>query len=344
MQISICLPTLNAIRFLKERMDSIFSQTHTDWELIVCDSFSDDGTWEYLQTFASDPRVRLYQVPKEGLYAGWNECLKRVCGEFVYIATADDTMSENCLLKLHHALVKNPVVSVAVCDFDEIDSLGRVITKENAWHRRFYSSKMNEEHVRPAFVDFIATLVLGTPWYTMTSVMFRSEVLRTAGCFPTNLDFIADNIWTARVAFQTATAYVPERLATFRKHSDQASGRRIAPRLWWKNHLAFQAMLNDIEGHVPEEWRRIRPWKEELLTVQLSLLRQDLGLYPWKFKENPSLFTRNYIYALLTQPLWTLNHTSKLFPWTREIDPVQAARDLVVKYVPDKTYFSENIG
>jgi len=57
--VSICLPTLNARRYLAPRMESILTQTRTDWELIVCDSYSDDGTWEYLQQFKDDSRVRL---------------------------------------------------------------------------------------------------------------------------------------------------------------------------------------------------------------------------------------------------------------------------------------------
>ena len=104
--VSICLPTLNARRFLEPRMDSILAQTLTDWELIVCDSFSDDGTWEYLQQFKDDARVRLYQVPREGMYAGWNECLRRCRGEYVYIATADDTMVPECLERMVAALEK----------------------------------------------------------------------------------------------------------------------------------------------------------------------------------------------------------------------------------------------
>jgi len=56
---SVCLHTLNARRFLKPRMDSVFEQTCSNWELIVYDSYSDDGTWEYLQQFKDDSRVRL---------------------------------------------------------------------------------------------------------------------------------------------------------------------------------------------------------------------------------------------------------------------------------------------
>lgn len=85
-------------------MASIMAQTLTDWELIVCDSYSDDGTWEYIGRYADDPRVRMHRVPRAGLYAGWNECLRRATGDFIYIATADDTMSPDCLEKLSGAL------------------------------------------------------------------------------------------------------------------------------------------------------------------------------------------------------------------------------------------------
>lgn len=85
-------------------MDSILTQTFEDWELIVCDSFSEDGTWEYFEQFRADPRIRLHRVPREGLYAGWNECLKRVTGEYIYVATADDTCAPECLEKMVGAL------------------------------------------------------------------------------------------------------------------------------------------------------------------------------------------------------------------------------------------------
>lgn len=104
-RVSICLPTLNAKRFLEPRISTILGQTLANWELIACDSFSTDGTWEDLKELAGvDHRVRAFQVPRAGLYAGWNECLRRARGEYVYIATADDTMSHDCLGRMATAL------------------------------------------------------------------------------------------------------------------------------------------------------------------------------------------------------------------------------------------------
>src|SRR5690348_5094098 len=98
--ISICVPNLNKRRFLEERMEALLAQTFTDWEMIVCDSYSDDGSWEFLEKFKTDPRIRLYQVPRAGLYAGWNECLQRSRGTYINIATSADTAVPTLFEKL----------------------------------------------------------------------------------------------------------------------------------------------------------------------------------------------------------------------------------------------------
>ncbi len=46
--VSVCVPVFNGMPFIEERLETILCQTVDDWELIVCDSFSDDGTWEAL--------------------------------------------------------------------------------------------------------------------------------------------------------------------------------------------------------------------------------------------------------------------------------------------------------
>jgi glycosyltransferase involved in cell wall biosynthesis len=51
--ISICLPNLNNRRFLAERLETIFRQTFTDWELVVVDNHSEDGAWHFFQEQAA---------------------------------------------------------------------------------------------------------------------------------------------------------------------------------------------------------------------------------------------------------------------------------------------------
>jgi glycosyltransferase involved in cell wall biosynthesis len=51
-KVSISVPNLNTRPYLPERFETVFDQTFQDWELVVCDSYSDDGSWEFQETRA----------------------------------------------------------------------------------------------------------------------------------------------------------------------------------------------------------------------------------------------------------------------------------------------------
>ena len=57
MLISVIIPTKNRCDLLRETLDSVLAQTYPDWEVIVVDDGSEDGTLEMLESF-SDERVR----------------------------------------------------------------------------------------------------------------------------------------------------------------------------------------------------------------------------------------------------------------------------------------------
>src|SRR5438477_9294469 len=107
-KVSICVPNLNTRPYLPERFETIFNQTFQDWELIVCDSYSDDGSWEYIQELAArEPRMRISQTPRKGVFAGFNDCIQLARGEHVYIATSDDTMSPDFLEEMVAAFARS---------------------------------------------------------------------------------------------------------------------------------------------------------------------------------------------------------------------------------------------
>ena len=131
-RVSILLPCFNARAFLEERMDSILVQTFSDWEAIVLDSYSTDGSWEFFKSIASnDSRFRLHQVPREGLYAALNRGIKLATGEFLHIATCDDAMLPDFLATLLEALAICPEAGIAACDVSLINRDGGQLTRED---------------------------------------------------------------------------------------------------------------------------------------------------------------------------------------------------------------------
>lgn len=56
-RVSVVVPVYNGVAFIDATMRSILAQTFSDFELLVSDQTSTDGTWEALQRYAADSRV-----------------------------------------------------------------------------------------------------------------------------------------------------------------------------------------------------------------------------------------------------------------------------------------------
>lgn len=107
-KISVIMAVYNASdgKMLRAAVDSICRQTYTDWELIICDDGSTDGTWRILQNLAGkDPRIRLLRnVRNRRAGAARNACLKKARGRYIAVMDADDISSPDRLEKQHQFL------------------------------------------------------------------------------------------------------------------------------------------------------------------------------------------------------------------------------------------------
>ena len=226
--ISICMPTLNSRRYLNERIESIRAQSCKEWELIVMDSYSQDGTFEVLQDFArGDARVRLYQADRDGIYSNINRCIDLAGGEYVYIATSDDSMSTDCLELMVAALARHPECGLCHCGLSIISSDGSQVTGDGSWEsfssQRFFGDLLLQAHVRYAPHDGVLHLCFMGLYTSLTQLLIRRCVFRTCGRFRTDLGSIADFEWSMKVSLSENTVHIPRKLATWRRHEGQST-------------------------------------------------------------------------------------------------------------------------
>lgn len=87
-EVSIILPTYNRVDVIGRAIASIIRQTHTDWELLVVDDGSTDGTLARLQGL--DPRIRLLSQPNQGVAAARNTGIAAAAGRYVAFMDSDD--------------------------------------------------------------------------------------------------------------------------------------------------------------------------------------------------------------------------------------------------------------
>lgn len=254
-KVSILLPSLNARQFLESRVDSLLRQTFPDWEAIVLDSNSSDGSWEFFQAVAeTDSRFRLYQVPREGLYAALNRGLDLATGEFLYIAPCDDTMAPEFFAQMIEALGRCPDAGVAVCDCLFInqdgcelraqDMAGRLserrirnLLRSGPVRTSLPAVRRHRTNYRPPPHDCLLHFTGRSVYFSLTQLLVRTALAKAAGCFETNIGSAADFGWLVRVTSLTGSVHFPKRLATWRFHGDQLSLRRDNTRLRAMNKM-----------------------------------------------------------------------------------------------------------
>ncbi|MEQ1860246.1 MAG: glycosyltransferase [Chthoniobacteraceae bacterium] len=310
--VSICLPNLNTRPYLAERMETVLAQTLGDWELIVCDSYSDDGAWEFFQKFASDPRVSLHQVPRRGAYAGWNECLRRARGRYVYVATSDDTMEPHCLEELVSACESQPSAALAMCEYFEIDENGGPLPSRMTEQRRLFKKWADQKCRRPRYWELLFQIVAGISWQTITAVLFRRDLLDRIGCFREDLGDVADFHWALAASVESDFVYVPQVLASWRRHPRQISNISAA-RATWQRVRCVREFLAGNAQHLPAQWTSQPAWKVRMIEPLLRLQREYSDLFLHVLREKPSRFFEAVGYSLKTNPRWLLEQLCRGF-------------------------------
>lgn len=229
--VSIILPNLNTkIDFLNDRLITILNQRFRDWECIVIDGFSNNGSWEFLtNTVKKDGRFKLYQKPKRGIYNAWNEGIKLATGKYIYIATSDDTMHEEFLAKMVSTLEKYPSCAIAHCCLNIIDQYGALSDHRwlNSLSSQYFGHLNSQNHIRHAPHDGVLHAFVKTVYHSITQVLIRKNVFQELGLFLENAGSIADFEWGMRVSLFKDTIHVPEYLASWRIHPDQATQKDI---------------------------------------------------------------------------------------------------------------------
>ena len=90
-QVSIITPCYNASRFISQTIDSVLTQTFTDWEMIIVDDGSKDDSSDIVEKYVKkDSRIRLIQQPNGGSANARNHGIREATGRYIALLDADD--------------------------------------------------------------------------------------------------------------------------------------------------------------------------------------------------------------------------------------------------------------
>jgi glycosyltransferase involved in cell wall biosynthesis len=121
------MAAFNYADFIEEAINSVISQTFEDWELIVINDGSTDGTEEVLKHYKSNQKIRIIHQKNKGLNITNNIALRLARGEYVMRLDADDYLDENALSVLSDSLDRNHKFDLVFPDYFEVDENGKIL-------------------------------------------------------------------------------------------------------------------------------------------------------------------------------------------------------------------------
>lgn len=190
--VTVITPAYNVARYVGEAADSVRRQTFTDFEYLVVDDGSADGTAEViLSRQRGDPRMRLIQIPHGGPSAARNAGISQARGRYIALLDGDDRWRPAFLAR-QVALIESlpPDVGMVFCRTRSISENG--IPIKIHWQRA-------------GRYDFDEFLVRNNPAGHGSSLLIRASCFADVGGFDESLPFAEDLDMWLRIAERSKT-------------------------------------------------------------------------------------------------------------------------------------------
>jgi glycosyltransferase involved in cell wall biosynthesis len=237
-KVTISLCVYNGEQFLRESIDSILSQTYSDFELLIYDDASTDHSVSLVESY-QDERIRLIKgTQNRGLAFARQSCLELARGIYFALQDDDDISLPTRLEEQVAFLDKHPDIGMVGSWLQTIDETGR---KTNS---PFYNQR-NQGH--PLWWKWLFL----TYCPISTSTVFRTELAKAVGGFAVDgqydYRFGEDYVLYGRLNLMTGMTLIPKVLLYYRRHAktlvNQTHKHTQAKQVLSVSHQTLQAYL-----------------------------------------------------------------------------------------------------
>jgi len=260
-KVSVIMNCYNSEKYLKEAIDSVYTQTYQDWEIIFWDNASIDSSAGIARSY--DDKLRYFRGEKTvPLYAARNYALKEAKGEYIAILDCDDLWLPTKLEEQIPLLEKDEKVGLVYSDAFLFNEKGKV--------------KQSFESKEPFRGNIFSELLFCSFINTQTVVIRRNTLDSLDYWFDDRLTIVGDLDAYLRISYKWKVDYVDSPLARYRVHRDSATYKEGRERLINELDLMIDNLnkvIGDFEYKYPEEVRRLKRRRD----VQLSLLDWEKG-------------------------------------------------------------------
>lgn len=271
-KVSVIMSVYNGERYLKESLESILTQTFTNFEFIIINDGSTDKTGAILHAI-KEPRMCVYHQENQGLTKSLNRALSYSQGEYIARQDADDVSYPERLRE-------------EVTFLDERKHVGMVGTYANFINREgkiFYTWKPPVSHE-----NILEVLHNDGNSFCHGSIMMRKEILDNVGVYREKFTYSQDYDLWLRFSHKYELANIPKVLYNFRRNSSSISRKNIIKQLLFhllaielskeRREKGFDSIdsinTNNLEAELMSKFGK---GKEELLLLKTKFLERFLS-------------------------------------------------------------------
>lgn len=210
--VSVVMPTYNHANYISLAIDSVRSQTYTNWELIIVDNFSDDGTLDLIKNYSPDARIKFLQINNNGIIAkSRNLGINNAAGSWVAFLDSDDVWFPN----------KLQTISTYLNDRSDLMYHHMIVTDKN-------SQKLKNEKIRSRKLGLpiLTDLLLNGNTIATSSVVVRKRCILEIGGMDESQELIGTedyNTWLRISKISDRFTLVPKYLGAYRLHTSNLS-------------------------------------------------------------------------------------------------------------------------
>jgi len=284
--VSIVIPTYNHEAFLGAALSSVINQTYTNWEAIVVNNFSTDGTEALVHSF-NDPRIKLVNFHNNGIIgAARNQGINLAINPFVAFLDSDDTWLPTKLEKCVAALTNGADLVCHGENWIDETSHSRAV---------FYGPT--------ARATYLNLLFKGNRLSTSATVV-RANILKSVGGFSENPEFVTAEdyeMWLKISQLTNKLAFIDEILGNFTRHGASASSsvvKHLNAEISVVHHHAKQ-LPNSFSANLRLRHRKAKAYYSAgRSSARSGQSRSALKYFATAIKTSP-VFTRSYAAIIL---------------------------------------------
>jgi glycosyltransferase involved in cell wall biosynthesis len=248
-KVSVIIPTYNYGIYIDKSIDSVLSQTYTDFEIIVVDDGSTDNTKTIIETKYRDKVKYIYQENK-GAPAARNRAARESKGEYLAFLDSDDSFFADNIEKKVAALEKNPTIGMVYSDGNYI--MGNSTNKSSNYKLSAAGAKLSGD---------ISLMLLKGYRIESSAVVLRAACFNKVGGFDEEIVGLDDYDLFLRISFIFNALFIDECLFESIRHKGSiSSGTAIIDIYKSKSRIIYkiEKMYSVRAELLGVEWHKLR--------------------------------------------------------------------------------------